>query len=207
MLGTKMLSEGVLLRPVIEDDLPLVARAFDSMLVNMYLNRTAAQNLANEQEWYLRISKNESEMVWAVEYENNLVGITSLGALNFHLSAVSGIVIFNREVWGKGIATRAHLARTYFASEYLNRMTIVSHVRTPNEQSHRALVRVGYSVTGKEYRTQYRGGKYIDTYVYTWINPNYTNILFPEGLPEELKVGVENANIALEKAKKEVIFI
>lgn len=199
---------GVKLRPFSKGDLPVLVRYFSSMKVHMYTQGLFAQTEESEEEWYERTRKDERSCTWAIQPDGSEepIGITSLHGIDLFGSASSGIIIWNVDWWGKGIATRAHLGRTLFAADYLNRLTIKSSVRADNAASFRALTRVGYNLTGLEPRTSYRAGRYIDTKLLCWIHPEKINLLFPEGGAEAYKEGIENASIALLRARQFVNF-
>lgn len=196
------------LRPLFKADLPNLVTHFNSMKIHMYTSGLYAQTLENEEEWYNKTRSEKDSCVWGIQPQGSekVVGITSLHGIDMFGSATSGIIIWDTKWWGKGVAKRAHLGRTLFAADYLDRLTIKSSVRSENNGSRRALLGVGYNVTGLEPRTSFRAGKFIDTLNLVWINPERVNILFPEGLPEIYKDGVEKAKIAISTARRVVEF-
>ncbi len=197
---------GVNLRPLAKPDIAVLTAHFSSMKVHMYTQGLYAQPYENEVEWYDKNRTDPASCLWGIvpDGSKKVVGITALHEINSFGSATSGIIIWDTKWWGKGVATRAHLARTLFAADYLNRTTIRSSARTKNNGSVKALLRIGYNFLGTEPRTYYRAGEYIDTQLFCWLNPERINILFPKGLPDEYKVGVNKARIALNKARKVV---
>ena len=200
---------GVNLRPFCKADLPNLVEHFDSMKVHMFTKGLFAQTLENEEEWYERNRNDQTTCVWAIVPDGSdvVVGTTGLhDTKNIHGSCYSGIIIWDDSLWGKGIATRAHLGRTRFAAGFLNRTTIKSAARVNNEASVRALARVGYNKIGVEPRTTTRDGEYLDTQLFTWLHPGKIGLLFPEGLPEVYEEGVALAKIALGKARQVVSF-
>jgi|SRR5688572_22345190 len=212
MFGMNVRSEykgfGVTLRPFSKADLPVLVEHFNSMKVHMYTMGLFANTLENEEDWYEKVGKDLTSCSWAIVPDESKVpvGITGLRDIDIYGSCVSGIVIWDPTWWGKGVATRSHLARTLFAADYLNRNTIKSSARVVNKGSVNALLRLGYYKIGVEPRTAYRAGKYLDTQMFCWINPERVNVLFPEGLPKEYKDCVKKARVALDKARKVVTF-
>ena len=209
-LNMRVVYEGltVNLRPFTKADLPDLVSHFNSMRIHMYTMGLYAQTLENEEEWYELNRKEKDSVVWAIIPGKckKAIGTTGLHHIDIYGSAVSGIIIWDPKWWKKGIATRAHLGRTLFAADYLNRLTIKSAARVANGGSVNALLRVGYNKTGLEPRTFLRAGRFIDTYTLCWIHPERINMLFPEGLPKEYKQGVKNAKTALDLARKVVSF-
>lgn len=212
MFGMKMRVsyEGfsVNLRPFRREDLPVLVEHFDSMRIHMYTMGLFAQTQESEEEWYERSRKDPNSCLWAIvpEGQQTAVGTTGLHNIDLWGSAVSGIIIWDTSWWGKGVATRAHLARTLFAADYLQRLTIKSAARISNKASNKALMRVGYNKTGVEPSTFCRGGKYLDTQLYCWLHPERIDVLRPNGLPRRYKKGVQRAQVALAKARSVVSF-
>lgn len=197
------------LRPFSKEDIPVMVEYFSSMKTHMNTSGLFGQTLENELEWYEKNRKDPDSCTWAIQPEDcaEAIGVTSLHHINDRNNACSsGIIIWRQDWWGKGIASAAHLGRTLFAADYLNRWIIRSSVRTQNPGSHRALLRVGYTVWGVEPRSTLRAGIWLDTFNLAWIHPERVSVLYPEGLPDLYSEGVAKAKIALETARREVSF-
>jgi RimJ/RimL family protein N-acetyltransferase len=213
MFGVNMVIEHkslvVKLRPFAKADMPILTEHFSSMTVHMFTNGLFAQTLENEEEWYEKNRKANDTCIWAIQPEGHEypIGTTGLhGIDSLENTCTSGIIIWDQSLWGKGIASAAHLGRTLFAADYLNRFTIKSSVRTANVASKKALERVGYSVCGTEPAANKRAGVWLHNYNLKWVHPDMTSIFYPEGLPDFLIEGSEKAKVALELARKEVKF-
>ncbi len=197
------------LRPFCKEDISELVKYFSSMKTHMNTMGLFGQTLENELEWYEKNLKDQDSCIWAIQPDGSdqAIGVTGLHHINDRMnSCSSGIIIWRQDWWGKGVASAAHLARTLFAADYLNRSIIRSSVRTQNPGSFKALERVGYTVWGTEPRSTWRGGKWLDTYHLTWLHPERLGALYPEGLPKKYLAGVKRASRALELARREVIF-
>lgn len=197
------------LRPLCKDDLPTLVKSFSSMKIHMYTRGLFGQTLESETEWYENKRKSSSDCVWAIQPVGSDVpiGVTAIHDLTLlSNTCTTGIIIWDQNWWGRGVASATHLARTMFAADYLNQFMIKSTVIVPNEASRRALERVGYTICGKDPRTVYRGGVWLDEYHLVWLHPNMISYYYPEGLPEQYEAGVERAKKALEIARAEVDF-
>jgi RimJ/RimL family protein N-acetyltransferase len=198
------------LRPLTKADLPILVDHFSSMKIHLNTHGLFAQTLESEEEWYNKVRDNEDSCVWAIQPANSdsPIGVTSLNNITSRSnSCTSGIIIWDTNWWGKGVATASHLARTMFAADYLNRFTIRSEVKVQNEASRKALERVGYTVWGTEPLSVFKGGVWQDTNHLIWLNPEKISVLYPDKLPEMFVTGVEKAKIALDMARKEVCFL
>lgn len=210
MFGVKMKVDldgiTIRLRPFCKEDIPFVTNGFQNMGVLMYTRQLFAQTMENELDWYEKVRNDKDTCTWAITYaeSDEPVGVTGLHNIDQWGSCVSGIIIWKKELWKKGIATRAHLARTMYAADFLNRYTIKSHVFAANEGSLRALQRIGYILCGKEPRTEYRKGKFMDSYHLVWLNPERLTVLYPDGIPEEYREVVTKARKGLELAREVV---
>lgn len=213
MFGINMLithnNQVVRLRPFSKKDILILVEHFSSMKIHMYTKGLFAQTLENEEEWYEKNRKDEDSCIWAIQpkgYEFP-IGVTALHHLSSRVnSCSSGIIIWDPNWWGKGIASATHLGRTLFAVDYLNRFTIKSSVRVENTASRKALERVGYSVWGTEPVSVLRGGIWLNTMHLIWLHPDRVSVYYPKGLPDILKDGVTRAKAALELARSEVQF-
>ncbi len=201
---------GVTLRPLRKDEMAHIAELFASMEVTRFTNMVFAPTVQGEEEWWEKAGKEPTTAIWGIvpDGEERAIGVTGLHQINaINHSCTSGIIIGDRAFWNKGIAYRAHLARTWYAVNVLNRYTIQSQVRAENEHSLRALLKVGYRVTGKFERNCFHDGIFCDTWVLSWINPGVVTVLYPNGVPDDLLPSLEKATQALRLAQNVVKFL
>ncbi len=192
------------LRPACKEDMKELVKYFSSMKIHLFTTGMFAQTLENEEEWYDKVRQDKDGCEWLIQPDgyDKPIGVTGLGSINSkENSCVSGIIIWDPNWWKKGVASAAHLGRTLFAADYLNRMVIRSCVRSENEASRRALQRVGYTVWGTEPVDDYRAGRWLDTDHLIWFHPEKYQFFYPSGLPEKYAEGVKKAKIALELAR------
>jgi len=180
--------------------------------------RGVVQTEQSQEEWWDEASKAEKHMYWGVyvpggEDEWTLVGLTLL--LNFksdRRQAESGFILFDREHWGKRIASTAHLGRTLYAFRELDLLAIVSGVAAPNTGSSRALQGVGYVQTGISYSLDVLDGMVLDDVHYLLPNPadeawryfwRRPDVDIPEEFHEARKVTLA----ALQRAQQAVTYL
>lgn len=195
----------VYLRGLDKQHAPVLARGMSSGIVRENTGNLGGVTTEFEEDWIRNNAKDPKSIHWAIflDLKADPIGVTSIH-LEEEDSGTTGIVIFDPEQWGRGIASRAHLGRTWFAARYKSRSTLNSRVVEVNDASAKALERVGYMITGRQLRKMYRNGQHLDLYVLTWLHPERIDFLYPEGLPDEYKEGVARATLALEKADKVV---
>jgi RimJ/RimL family protein N-acetyltransferase len=198
---------GVLLRPVEEHEMDAIAEHFSSLSLHQGTMQRFGVVAKDEREWWEKVRKDRDTVTWGIVPDGSdvVVGVTAVHHLTVFGAARTGIIIANKEWHGKGVATRTHLLRTLYAADYLARVVMHSSARTHNIPSIKALQGVGYKITGRSDRDDYRAGKYVDTYHLTWLHPEKTHVTYPAsegGLPEEYAESVEIAQEALERARK-----
>lgn len=137
--------------------------------VSRYLSMTSAPVAEDEQDWFERTRAAKDTLVWgiwAVEgKQRTLIGNSSLfdigrvGHTPFFRQATSGSMIFRKEYWGRGIASAAHKARTWYAFQHIGLHRIKSAVIQANGGSRKALERSGYTLVYTERNEQFDDGK------------------------------------------------
>ena len=193
------------LRPAHERDIPAIAERISDWEVKKYLGRVGGVIEKNERDWVEKVSNTQDSMIWFIEGEDSDIAIGSTGVHNidgFNGTCTSGIVIWNKESWGNGIASLAHIARTWFVGKQMGIKTIQSEVFALNEASYKALLKVGYFVVGVNPRIKYVDGRYIDKYNLGWLNPIFIDILYPDKIPDKYIKPLEIAKETLEKGDK-----
>lgn len=142
--------------------------------VSKFLGLAQAPTLEDEHDWYDKAHTDSTSLVWGiwlVEGEGRsrtrtLIGNSSLndidkdGHTGLIRQATSGSLIFRKEYWGKGIASAAHKARTWYAFKHLGLHRIKSAVIQANVGSRTALERSGYIFVYTERNEQYGDGQF-----------------------------------------------
>jgi len=135
--------------------------------VNRYLANHNSHTLEDEQEWYEKVRKDTTSVTWGIwvigtDASRKLIGTTALHDININDAlihqATSGSMIFRKEYWGKGIASAAHKARTWYGFHQLGLHRIMSAVVQGNIGSLTALTRSGYTLVYVERNTVFVDG-------------------------------------------------
>lgn len=185
--------------------------------VGRYLGTGAAPTPQGEEEWWDGASKSPDRLHWGIYVPADadqwrLVGNTTLHFRRPGREAESGFLLFDRAYWGQRIASTAHLARTLFAFQELDLLSITSAADVPNVGSNRALLGVGYVRTGVRYGNNVVDGKPVDTNQYLLVNPaeeawNYFWRRPAGDVPAEFHESRSRAQAALERAREAVRFL
>lgn len=142
--------------------------------VSRYIGLTSAPVDEDEQEWFEKVRAEKSSLVWGIWLledqgdsqtrtligNSALTGIDQDGHTRLVRQATSGSLIFRKEYWGKGIASAAHKARTWYAFQHLGLHRIKSAVIQANGGSRKALERSGYTLVYSERNEQFGDGQF-----------------------------------------------
>jgi RimJ/RimL family protein N-acetyltransferase len=142
--------------------------------ITRYIGMGWAPVIEDEQEWFEKTRAAKDSLVWGiwlVEGESSkktrtLIGNSALfdigrdGHSHLIRQATSGSMIFRKEYWGKGIASAAHKARTWYAFNQMGLHRIKSAVIQANGASRKALERSGYTFVYTERNEQYGDGTF-----------------------------------------------
>lgn len=148
--------------------------------VGRYLGLGSAPTIEDEQEWYDKTRASKTDVVWGIWIEEKnqwkLIGTSAVkiddsGALKYR-QAVTGSLIVDKSYWGKGIASAAHKARTWYAFNQLNLIRLRSAVALPNVGSRKALSRSGYIHHSLERYVQFVDGKPVHHENLECLNPS-----------------------------------
>jgi len=152
---------------------------------------------------------NKSSIVWAIEHieDKKLIGYTQLwGIHEVDRTAKTALMIWDKEYWGKGVASKVQQARSLYSAKLLNIIALHSYILSKNTASLKAALKAGYHTFGILKSFYYVEGSYKDAHHLVWYNPNKTDILFPEEIPEELIENIKRGKIVLEKAGEDVVW-
>jgi RimJ/RimL family protein N-acetyltransferase len=141
--------------------------------VTRYMGMPSAPVAEDEQDWYDKTRTAKDTLIWGIwlvtkdgdTEVRTLIGNSALvdigkdGHTSLIHQATSGSMIFRKEYWGKGIASAAHKARTWYAFKQMGLHRIKSAVIQANEASRKALERSGYTLVYTERNEQYSDGQ------------------------------------------------
>jgi RimJ/RimL family protein N-acetyltransferase len=134
--------------------------------VNKFLANHVSHTIEDEEEHYEKVRKDATSMVWGIWLiegdKRTLIGTTALHDIFISSAlirqATSGSLIFRKEYWGKGIASAAHKARTWYGFQHMGLHRIMSAVIQGNVGSRTALARSGYTLVYVERNTEFVDG-------------------------------------------------
>jgi RimJ/RimL family protein N-acetyltransferase len=137
----------VILREIVEDDLPLMAKYADNKKVSMNL-RDAFPNpytIDDAKRFFKMVNEQNPKTFLAIEFQGEYVGNISLlpGSDVYRKSAEIGYFI-GEPFWNKGIATKAVNMITRFGFKKLDIVRIYTGIFEYNQASQRVLEKCGF---------------------------------------------------------------
>ena len=122
-------------------------------------------SLEAEEDWYARVSKAENQSLFTVYEKSELrpIGTTGLGEINHtHRTAEFGIMIGDKESWGKGYGTEVTRLILEYGFICLGLHNIHLWANAANERGIRAYQRAGFRMAGRWRQAKRRGDRAYD---------------------------------------------
>jgi len=163
-----LIGERIYLRPLEEGDLDRCHRWINDSGILARLGRRTPMSRAMEREWLAAQYKSDRDLSMAIVVSDGdrHIGNCGFNEIDYHnRSGVFGILIGERDAWGKGYGPEAtRLVLDYGFSE-LNLHRISLRVHTDNERAIRAYEKAGFRREGVLRESYYRHGVYHDTLI------------------------------------------
>jgi len=152
------------LRRVERDDIPTFVRWFTDPEVREFLTIYQPFSTAEEEKWFeAQLDDRDSEM-FAIETADGVhIGNIALHNVNWqYRHAGLGIVIGEKEYWGKGYGSDAVRTLVRFAFQEMNMHRVFLRVRDDNARGIRAYEKCGFQHEGRLREAIYSNGRYYD---------------------------------------------
>ena len=142
--------------------------------------------LEAEEAWYERASKNETEVHFMV-YElatTRVIGSTALNRIDlFNRTAEFGILIGEKDCWGKGYGTETTHLMLDFAFNVLGLHNVMLVVFSYNQRGIRAYTKAGFKVMGRRREAKRYGGHAFDEILMDCLSTEFQGSAFQSFLP------------------------
>jgi RimJ/RimL family protein N-acetyltransferase len=166
VFGPVLRGEKCTLRPPRKEELSIYQRWFEDPEVIYFTPSIGPFSDAKEEEWFNRVGEDPNAVQWVIEVEGKPVGFTGIGGINWrHSNGETGLVIGDKSLWRKGIASEAMQLRTAFCFRELNLHKIRTRAFMENEASKRALQKAGYRESGIQREEMFRDGRFRDIWM------------------------------------------
>ena len=166
MFGPVLRGEKCVLRPPRKEDLTTYQRWFEDTETLRFLPGLGPLSDSQEEEWFKRTGEDPNGVAWAIEVDGRVVGTTGIHGIDHrHGHGETGLVIGDKSMWRKGIASEAMALRTAFCFRELNLHKIRTRAFMENKASIRALEKAGYRQSGVLRHEFYRDGRWHDVWM------------------------------------------
>ena len=166
MFGPNLQGGRVRLAAPTVEMLPTFVAWMSDVEVTRYLNRSEPPTLAQEQEWFDKVGKSETDLLWVILLGDKPIGTLALHQISWRARrAVTGTMLGDKAEWGKGYATEAQALRARYAFEELGLQKLKTEVFAENAASRRALEKGGYKQYGLARREHFRAGRWHDMWL------------------------------------------
>ena len=162
-----ILGKLIALGPFVRDDLALYHRWFnDFEVTRYYLDTPRPQTLEERAAWYERMSAGDPYNIDFLIYElaaMRPIGRVGLDDINYqHRRASFGILIGEKDCWGKGYGTEATRLTLDYGFRLLDLHNIMLSVSSANTAAIRAYTRAGFRVIGARRECRREGDQVLD---------------------------------------------
>jgi RimJ/RimL family protein N-acetyltransferase len=163
MYGPVLKGKLVTLRPPRLEEAPVMASWLADLEITHTVLRRFPPSVDEEKDFINSAAKAPNDVFWALEMEGKLVGVTGIHAIDWiNRRGQTGIIVGEKAVWGKGVATEAMRLRTEYAFRELNLHKLTSAFLEGNLASWKAMQKAGYREVGRRREQQWRDGRWVD---------------------------------------------
>ena len=183
-----LIGEKVALGPMLRENVPL----FTKWMNDFKVTRTLAWglrpvSLEAEIEWFESVAK-ENDLSLTIYEKETLrpIGNTRLGSIDhFHRTAEFGLMIGEKECWGKGYGTETTRLVLEYGFTALGLHNILLTVYSYNERGVRAYTRAGFREFGRRREAFRIGGRAYDIVYMDCLAPEFEGSVLKHLLPED----------------------
>jgi diamine N-acetyltransferase len=162
--------DDIRLRSIEREDIPTFLRWFNDPEVRRYLLMFEPMSKVKEERWFEAQQNRTNDYLFGIEVpvddDWQHIGNVGLHRVNWVSSHCTfGIVIGEREFWGKGYGTKATRAALHFAFHTLNLHRVELEVFDFNPRAMRAYEKAGFRLEGTRREALFQDGAYYDEHI------------------------------------------
>lgn len=148
---------------------------FEDMEVTRFVALRHPPGIDYEKEWLDKVSRDPNNVIWVVEHDGHAVGVTGIHEINWKYGhGITGTLIGDKKVWGKGLARELMQLRARYAFTELPLRKLKSEYLDGNQASGRAQAAAGYQVIGRRREEAFVNGRWIDVIMTEVLREDWT---------------------------------
>lgn len=162
--------ERIRLRAIERSDIPTFLRWFNDPEVRQFLLMYLPLSEAQEERWFESLPERSADHIFGIEANTDegwrLIGNCGLHRIDWkNRNATFGIVIGEKEFWGRGFGTEATRTLLRFAFHELNLHRVSLDVYDFNARAIRSYEKAGFRLEGTKREALFRDGRYHDVHL------------------------------------------
>jgi [ribosomal protein S5]-alanine N-acetyltransferase len=137
----------------------------DPEIVKYLESRWKSYNLSDVKNYIQTINNGDKDYLLGIflNGNNRHIGNIKIGGIDpIHRFANLGLIIGEKECWGKGYGTEAISLATQIAFHQLNLNCLIAGIYSPNLSSYRAFINAGWEEAGRFKKYRFFDGHYVD---------------------------------------------
>lgn len=163
----ELIGKGIFLRLLSPKDVTLryVKWMKDQEVIAFLECRWNVFTLGDLKEYVRRTNKSNDNFLFGIFLKDKKahIGNIKIGNVNkIHKFADLGLIIGQKEEWGKGYATEAIQLATKYAFEKLNLNKLIAGIYVNNTGSYKAFLRAGYKEIGRMKKHRFYNDEFVD---------------------------------------------
>ncbi|MEW6369028.1 MAG: GNAT family protein [Acidobacteriota bacterium] len=162
-----IVGQKVRLRAIEREDIPAFVKWFNDPEVRQFLKMFEPMSKAKEERWFETQLESRDQFIFAIEAaaDGRWVHIGNTGLMQIdwkNRTAVFGIVLGEKNLWGRGYGTEATRLTLQYAFHQLNLHRVELDVFDYNPRAVRCYERVGFKHEGVRRQAFFNAGRYHD---------------------------------------------
>ena len=158
----------VILIPVCKNHLDSFVKWFNDNEITQYIAWFLPLNYEKEEKWYSSMLEQQNQINYSIvlsENQDSLIGNCNIQIDWKNRVGMIGIMIGEKEYWGKGYGTEAlrMLVKYGFNTLNLNRIELETYAF--NTRALKSYNKVGFKQEGLKRNSYFKNGKYIDSII------------------------------------------
>ena len=145
----------------------------DAEIENAVVGWSFPVSMIAQKEWIANLGKDKSNIRYAIDLGNGMIGMASLSAIDFKNKTANLNVKLLKNARGKGYASRAIKLLIKYCFEELNLNCLTAKILAENAASNNLFTNLGFYLEGSLRKRVFKGDEYHDLNSYSYLRDEY----------------------------------